>query len=97
MVEDHNDEAYMRARKRVKELKDFYTHVIVYIAVNIVLLVINLISSPDALWFYWATIFWGIGLGFHGLSVLLSGSFLGQEWEDRKVKKYMDKEKGKDQ
>lgn len=91
MVEDHNDEAYMRAKKRVKELRDFYTHAIIYVAVNIVLVIINLISSPDALWFYWPMVFWGIGLGFHGLSVLLEGRLLGQDWEERKIRKIMEK------
>jgi uncharacterized integral membrane protein len=93
MVEDHNDEAYKRAKKRVKDLRDFYTHVIIYVVVNIILLVINLIQNPDSLWFYWVTIGWGIGLGFHGLSVLMHGNLLGQDWEDRKVEKYMEKEK----
>lgn len=96
MVEDRDDEAYRLARRRVKELRDFYIHVFVYVVVNVLLLVINLISSPDELWFYWATIAWGVGLGIHGMSVLFQGSLLGQDWEDRKIKKYMDKSQKKD-
>lgn len=96
MAEDYNDEEYKRVRKRVKELRDFYQHVIIYLAVNVMLIIINLISSPDALWFYWVSIFWGIGLGFHGISVLFQGSLLGPDWEDRKIKKYMEKNKKKE-
>jgi hypothetical protein len=92
MVEDHNDESYMMAKRRVKELRDFYTHAIIYIGVNIILLVINLIQTPDSLWFYWVMIGWGVGLGLHGLSVLLHGKLLGQEWEERKIRKYMEKD-----
>lgn len=96
MADEQNDELYHRARKRAKDLRDFYTHVIVYLAVNLVLLLINLISSPDALWFYWPAIFWGIGLGFHGLSVMLQGNLLGQDWEDRKVEKFVQKYRKKE-
>ena len=59
-----NDEKYEEAKKRVKELKDFYRNFITYIVVNIILIVINLVTSPDSLWFYWVTIFWGVALFF---------------------------------
>jgi len=52
-----NDEKYEGAKKRVKELKGFYRNLITYISVNIFLIVINLITSPDSLWFYWVTLF----------------------------------------
>ncbi len=47
------DEKYEKAKKRVEEIKGFYTHLIVYVCVNIVLVIINLVTSPGALWFYW--------------------------------------------
>ena len=63
------EESYKRAKKRVGELRGFYEHVIAYLVVNIMLVIINLVTSPDTLWFYWVTIFWGIGLIGHAISV----------------------------
>ena len=50
-----------RARKRVADIKGYYVHVGVYVIVNAALLAINLLSSPDTLWFYWPLLGWGIG------------------------------------
>lgn len=88
-----NDERYEEAKRRVKELKDFYRNLMTYIAVNILLIVINLITNPHRLWFFWVTIFWGIAIVLHGLKVfILKGKFLGQEWEEKKIKEIMEKE-----
>jgi len=46
----------------VKELKEFYMHLSVFAAVNLTLFLINLVSTPGRWWFYWVTVFWGIGL-----------------------------------
>ena len=71
-----NDEKYEEAKKYVKELKGFYQNFITYIAVNIILIVINLVTSSDSLWFYWVTIFWGISLALHAANVfILKGKF----------------------
>ena len=88
-----NDEKYEKAKKRVKELKDFYTNLLSYAAVNVLLIIINFVTSPSELWFYWVTIFWGIAVVLHASKVfVLKGKFLGEEWEERKTKEIMDKE-----
>jgi len=85
------DEQYRLARQRVHRLRGFYVHVIVYLAVNALLFAINLLT-PGPLWFYWPLLGWGIGLIAHGLT--LSGfAFLGPEWEQRKIREYMNREK----
>ena len=89
-----NNEKYEEAKKRVQELKNFYRNLIAYVAINILLIVINLITSPDSLWFYWVTIFWGFGIVLHALKIfVLKGRFLGREWEGKKIKEIMEKEK----
>ena len=88
-----NDEKYEEAKRRVKELKDFYRNLITYTVINVLLIIINLITSPGSLWFYWVTIFWGIGVLLHASKVfILKGKFLGEEWEERKIKEIMEKE-----
>jgi uncharacterized membrane protein YecN with MAPEG domain len=87
-----NDERYEKAKKRVEELKKFYGNVVTYVAINIVLIIINIVTSPGNLWFYWVTIFWGIALLLHASRVfVLRGKFLGEEWEKKKMREFMEK------
>lgn len=89
-----NDERYEAAKRRVRELKDFYKNLITYITINIVLIIINLVTSPLNLWFYWVTIFWGIAILLHASKVFVFRSrFLGKEWEERKIREIMEKER----
>jgi hypothetical protein len=89
-----NEERYEKAKKRVEELKKFYGNLVSYALVNVALIIIDLVTSPGKLWFYWVTIFWGIGILFHASKVfVLKGRFLGEEWEQRKIREIMEKEK----
>jgi hypothetical protein len=64
-------------------------HAGVYVIVNAALFVVNMITSRDALWFYWPLLGWGIGLAIHAFVVLSGGKFFGEEWEDRKARELM--------
>ncbi len=77
------------------ELRGFYEHLIVYVVVNIMLIIINLVTSPDALWFYWVTVFWGIGIIWHAIGVFGKRGKLGKNWEEKKIKELMEKDKRK--
>ena len=83
---------YQKAKERVEAIKGFYIHLAVYIVVNLILFSINMITSPDSLWFVWPLMGWGIGFGFHALSVFGFGSGFGAEWEERKIREIMEKE-----
>ncbi len=88
-----SDAKYEEAKARVKELKNFYSNLVTYLAVVTLLLVINLLTSPGHLWFYWVALFWGIGILLHASKVfVLKGKFLGKEWEEKKIKEIMGKE-----
>ena len=82
---------YHEAKKRVEEIKGFYFHLVAYILVNAVLIVINLLTSPEYLWFIWPIIGWGIGLVIHAFSVF--SNLWGKSWEERKIKEIMEKGK----
>ena len=83
-----NQEAYKKAEKRVEAKIGFYTHLAVYIAINILLIIINLITSAAYLWFKWPLIGWGIGVLFHALGVfVLSGQF-----KEEMIEKEMEKD-----
>lgn len=89
---------YQQALKRVKRIKGFYTHLMVYIVINAMLLIVQYknMDSGDNFW-RWQTFntvfFWGIGLTAHGLSVFLPSFMMGKDWEERKIKQLMEKEK----
>lgn len=76
-------ETYERAKKRVEAKIGFYIHLAVYVGVNLLLIIINLTSSPQTLWFKWPLFGWGIGVFFHGLSVFV---FSGRRLETVKEK-----------
>jgi len=87
-----NDENYKKAKEKVKELKKFYHNLFSYIVINIILIIINLITSPGSLWFYWVTIFWGVGILLHASSIFIKGKYFGEEWEEKKIKEIMEKQ-----
>lgn len=95
MPDDRNDsQAYKRARKRVEELRDFYSHLAVYLLVNLGLFMINMATNRQVLWFFWPLIGWGLAVLIHGTTVLLEGPF-GQRWEERKTRQLMEKERSR--
>ena len=89
---------YREALKRVKKIKGFYTHAIVYVFVNIMIVFLNVKNlDPGETYFqfknFMTAFFWGIGLVAHGLSVFVPNWIMGQNWEERKIKEFMEKEK----
>jgi len=95
------DERYRLAYKRVKRIKGFYIHALVYVLVNAYLIISSYahIQHSDKDFFNWGTfstaLFWGIGLLAHGMSVFGRNIFFGQNWEERKIQEFMEKEKSK--
>ncbi len=84
----NEDVAYERAQKRVKELKSFYGNLISYCIIIPFLIILNLITSPRNIWFYWPMLGWGIGLVAHGMSVFA----IGKGWEEKKIREILEKQ-----
>ncbi|MBR9915931.1 MAG: 2TM domain-containing protein [Algicola sp.] len=88
------EEAYRRAKEKVKKIVGFYWHLASYVIVNIFIITLIVING-GTLWSF-ATFstafFWGIGLLFHFLGVFGPDVFFGKNWEQRKIKEFMDKE-----
>lgn len=88
---------YKSAKKRVKLKKEFYHHLLSYLAVNIVMFFVVFFNSGGFSWLMPAC-FWGIGLlshyfkafGFPGVGV-----FDSEEWEENEIKKEIAKQKRK--
>lgn len=91
-------EKYERATKKVKRLKGFYTHLLAYIVVNIMIIILNVHDlKPEESYFQWKNFitlgFWGVGLLAHALSTFMPDIILGKNWEERKIQEYMEKNK----
>ena len=83
---------YPEARRHVKALRGLYGHVLVYAAVVGGLALLNLLVSPGHWWVQWTAFGWGLGVAAHGLSVLARGSAFGRDWEERKVREYLERQ-----
>ena len=94
---------YIAAKKKVKEIKGFYIHFLVYVLGNIFIsgvIVFGLTRGDERTFFdiisnfgvYSTWVFWGIGVLFHWIGVFEIVSFVGKDWEDKKIKELMEKE-----
>ncbi len=52
----------------------FKIHFAAYAGVNLLLLAINLLTTPNHLWFYWPLLGWGIGIVAHAAAEYYAGS-----------------------
>ncbi len=66
-----NSEAYRSAKQRVEAKMGFYTHLSVYAAVILFLAILDLVTSPDVLWFHWPMLGWGVAVVIHAASVFV--------------------------
>jgi len=61
-----------RRRERIfvdPKARAFTVHLFAYVAVIILLFVVNLTVTPQKWWFYWVALGWGAGVLAHGLAV----------------------------
>lgn len=80
--------AYEKAAKRVEELKGFYGNLISYCVFIPFLFFINWRTNPSYWWAFWPMLGWGIGVASHAFKTF----GIGRDWEERQIKKYMEKE-----
>jgi uncharacterized membrane protein YhaH (DUF805 family) len=97
---------YLKAKKRLNRLKSFYTHLSVYFIVNIVLFVVYFNSKNSIFhvttnkevinWADWnvllTSIIWGAFLIVYAFCVFQWRFPFLKRWEERQLKKIMEKE-----
>ncbi len=79
------EEKYSHAKKRVSEIKAFYTHVVTYVAVMILLFIIDMLTGKG-LWFYWPLLCWGVAIVIHFVSVFSSFFFNMDKMIEKEMK-----------
>ncbi|NNF36963.1 MAG: 2TM domain-containing protein [Saprospiraceae bacterium] len=76
-----------KAQKKVKDKKNFYTHLTSYIITIGFLFAINILTSPGYLWVIWPALGWGVGLAFDAVSVFGIFGSTDEEWEEKELEK----------
>jgi hypothetical protein len=90
LTTEENRQRLEDAKRRVAALKGFYIHLIVFMAVNLGLTVLN-IATGDDWWVQWVWLGWGIGVLAHAIAVFGRGSKSVKNWENRKIRQFLDK------
>ena len=93
------EQKYFRAKKRVEALKAYYWHLAIYIIVNSFLSGAQIVDgitenktfteifSDFGLYGVW--FIWGVGLFFHTFKTFGFHYFIGDDWEELKIKELM--------
>ena len=87
------EERYILAKKKIKKIKAFYTHLTVYILVNLYMTIkafVNHGIEGVSYSLMGIGLFWGIGLFFHWYSVFGKDLLFSKDWEKRKIEEMMD-------
>src|SRR5215831_12809001 len=71
------------ARRKV----GLYIHATVYVAVNVLLITINLSTGTGHLWFQWPLLGWGIGLLAHAVAAFSLAGRQGIRWQRRRERR----------
>ena len=84
------------AKNRVRQLKRFYTDIVIYALVNMGLILVWIIFGGGYFWPIFVIIGWGIGLGLQAFSLGMIPMvaievfpFLGKNWEEKQVSKIL--------
>lgn len=93
-----DDIRYKEAERRVKKIKNFYVFIFIYIVVNIFILYLNYreLKPGETIWqlkYFTLPLFWGIAVVITAMRTFIPGFMLGSNWEDKKIKELMEKEK----
>ncbi len=74
------------AINRIRAKRAFWVHLAVYVAVNVLLVVIWAAGSRDYFWPVWPMLGWGIGVVAHGVTVHVGPSTISEERIDRELR-----------
>lgn len=78
-----------RARRKVRKIKAYYSHLATYISVNLFLFLINLMTSPSYFWCVFPLLGWGIGMFLHTVAIFGIFGIGGKKWEEQKVQELL--------
>ena len=87
----NNQSPYQRARERAVTKLGFYKHFAVYFLVMLLLIAINMTTSPEYHWYIWPMMGWGLAVAIHAFKAFMGSS------EDTVLERMTEKELQEDQ
>ncbi len=87
------EERYLKAKKKVKEIKGFYIHLFVNIFSIAIIVTVNLTFSPGYHWFWFAVIGIVVAQLIHAIVVFGLPFGFNKDWQEKKIKELMQQEK----
>ena len=84
-------QAFHRATARVRARIGLILHICLYVLIGLLLLVLNLVTSPESLWFLWPTLSWLLALVIHAGLVIGPGSRALERWQDREYRRELNR------
>lgn len=96
------------AKKRVKELKGYYRHIMIFVIVNGILVLLRTgvlnsllpVAFPKESYYYeWVNaniLIWGVILLVHTLIIFRHKITFFKKWEERQIQKYMEEDETND-
>jgi polyferredoxin len=83
------DDARQAAHRWVRRKRTFLTILVVYLALSVLWLAIDLLTGGDDLWFYWPVLGAGGIVALIGIAMFGLGGLFGADWERRQVDRYL--------
>lgn len=90
-------EIYEDARRRVRQKKTLFFHLVIFVLGSIFMYIANeyYAVDPTVKWYLWATTIWAFLFILHAIKVLVVDSFMNKRWEREQINKLMDKQRKK--
>ena len=86
-----NDVNYKFVSDKVDKRLNFYRSFLTYCLVNIFLVLVNFIFTPNEWWFYWVTIIWGIFILINFLNVFFIDEMFTNSYREKKIQEELNK------
>ncbi|MEO2052652.1 MAG: 2TM domain-containing protein [Allomuricauda sp.] len=90
-MQTSDQERYLRAKERVRLVKEFYSNATAYVIIIPLLVYLNYRTTSFP-WSIFPAVGWGIGLVGHYMAATGRNPILGKDWEDRKIREFMNRE-----
>ncbi len=90
---------YIKAKKRVVEVKGFYSHLTMYFIINGIITIYKVVKHVRGIeefldfGIFAVWIFWGLGILFHASKVYSYNPFFSKAWEEKRIQEYLEKDK----
>ena len=88
------EQRYLKAKKKLKEIKGFYIHLTINIFSIILIVTVNLLFSPGYHWFWYAVFGIVVVQLIHGIVAFGFPKYgFNKEWEEKKIKELMNQDR----